>query len=191
MTAWAAVVVGIGFAAIEAIVLNVRIRDYDEGVYWQSIRALARGEPLFSSVFASQPPAFYYALLPFDVAGHAPASLRLGVLILGLVGLAATYVVGRLLAGPIAGLVAVLLAATSPLYLHQSAVVQADGPAVAVSTVSVAFALLAVRADGRKRDLLAKHAKQALGRHFLLFGRRTIGSMPGAVFCCAVTEPEN
>ena len=174
MTAWAAVVVGIGFAAIEAIVLNVRIRDYDEGVYWQSIRALARGEPLFSSVFASQPPAFYYALLPFDVAGHAPASLRLGVLILGLVGLAATYVVGRLLAGPIAGLVAVLLAATSPLYLHQSAVVQADGPAVAVSTVSVAFALLAVRADGRKRDLLAA----ATGLTFVLAtGLKLLGAV--------------
>ncbi|TMC29461.1 MAG: glycosyltransferase family 39 protein [Chloroflexi bacterium] len=174
MTAWAAVVVGIGFAAIEAIVLNVRIRDYDEGVYWQSIRALARGEPLFSSVFASQPPAFYYALLPFDVAGHAPASLRLGVLILGLVGLAATYVIGRLLAGPIAGLVAVLLAATSPLYLHQSAVVQADGPAVAVSTVSVAFALLAVRADGRKRDLLAA----ATGLTFVLAtGLKLLGAV--------------
>src|ERR1700737_4418191 len=112
VTAWAALVVGIGFIGIEAIVLGARIRDYDEGVYWQSVRALARGEPLFSSVFASQPPAFYYALLPFDDAWHSLAGLRVSVLILGVIGLAATYVVGRLLAGPVAGLVAVVLAAT-------------------------------------------------------------------------------
>ena len=43
VTAWAAVVVGIGFIGIGAIVLSARIRDYDEGVYWQSVRALARG----------------------------------------------------------------------------------------------------------------------------------------------------
>jgi hypothetical protein len=158
VTAWAAVLVGIGFGAIEAIVLNARVRDYDEGVYWQSIRALARGEPLFRSVFASQPPAFYYALLPFGLANRSLTSLRVGVLMLGLIGLAATYVVGRLLTGPLAGLVAVVLAATSPLYLHQSAIVQADGPAVAVSMVAVAFALLALRIDGRRRDALAAAA---------------------------------
>ena len=176
VTAWAALVVGIGFVAIEGIVLNARIRDYDEGVYWQSIRALARGEPLFSSVFASQPPAFYYALLPFDLAGHSLASLRLGVLILGLIGLAATYLVGRLLAGPMAGLVAVLLAATSPLYLHQSAIVQADGPAVAVSLVAVAFALLTVRPNGRQRDALgvATGLTLALATGFKLLGAVTL-----------------
>src|SRR5260370_40524496 len=122
LTAWAAVVIGVSFLAIETIVLNARIRDYDEGVYWQSVRALARGEPLFRSVFASQPPVFYEALLPFYWVGHSLSSLRIAVLMLGLVGLGATYVVGRLLAGHVTGLGAVVLAATSPLYLHQSAI---------------------------------------------------------------------
>jgi len=176
VTAGAAVVVGIGFAAIEAIVLNARIRDYDEGVYWQSVRALARGEPLFSSVFASQPPAFYYALLPFGVVGHSLASLRLGVLILGLIGLAATYLVGRVLAGPMAGIAAVLLAATSPLYLHQSGIVQADGPATALSVMAVAFALLAVRAKSSWRDALAVATglTLALATGFKLLGAITL-----------------
>src|ERR1700716_2648356 len=126
LTAWAAVAVGLGFLIAEAIVLNARVRDYDEGVYWQSIRAMARNEPLFRSVFASQPPVFYEALLPFYWVGHSLVSLRVGVLAIGLVGLGATYVVGRLLAGQVAGLIAVGLAASSPLYLHQSAIVQAD-----------------------------------------------------------------
>jgi 4-amino-4-deoxy-L-arabinose transferase-like glycosyltransferase len=154
--------VGLGFLAAEAIVLNAHIRDYDEGVYWQSIRAMARNEPLFQSVFAPQPPVFYAILLPFYWIGHSLTSLRIAVLFLGLVGLAATYVVGRLLAGHVAGLVAVVLVATSPLYLHQSAIVQADGPAVAIGMVAMALALTALRTDGRLRDALAVGAGLAL-----------------------------
>src|ERR1700738_4761158 len=99
---WAAILVGIGFVAAEAIVLRAPVGD-DEGVYWQSLRALARGEPLFSSVFASQPPGFYYAFLPFYGFAHSLTGLRVGVLLFGLVGLAATYVVSRLLGGGLAG----------------------------------------------------------------------------------------
>ena len=147
--------VALGFIAVEALVLNARVRDYDEGVYWQSIRAMSRNEPLFRSVFAPQPPVFYATLLPFYWVGHSLASLRLATLVLGVVGLGATYAVGRLLSGHAAGLVAVVLVATSPLYLHQSAIVQADGPAVAIGMVAVALALAALRAGGRLQDALA------------------------------------
>lgn len=163
MAAWvAAVLVGIGFVASEAIVLGARIRDYDEGVYWQSFRALARGETLFRSIFTPTPPAFYYTLLPFYAVAHSLPSLRLGVLVFGVIGLAATYFIGRLLAGELGGLVALFLAATSPLYLTQSAVLLADGPAVAISVVAVAVVMLAVRSDGRMRDALAVAAGLAL-----------------------------
>ena len=80
ISTWAAMAVGIGFALTELIMLDGRIRDYDEGVYWATIRALARGEPMFSAVFASSPPGFYYAVLPFYLAVHSLASLRAGVL---------------------------------------------------------------------------------------------------------------
>jgi 4-amino-4-deoxy-L-arabinose transferase-like glycosyltransferase len=158
----AAVVVGIGFVAAEAIVLTARVRDFDEGVYWQSIRALTRGEPLFRSVFAPQPPAFYYTLFPFYLVAHSLTSLRIAVLVFGVIGLAAVYLVGRLLAGEFGGLVASVLAATSPLYLHQSAIVQADGPAVAISIAALALALLAVRETGLWRDALAAACGLAL-----------------------------
>src|SRR5205085_235390 len=56
--------------AVLAVALAVRLpllaggqTDYDEGVYWQSLRALAAGHPLFSSVYSSQPPAFLMLLL--------------------------------------------------------------------------------------------------------------------------------
>ena len=162
VTTWAAVAVGVGFLATETVVLNARIRDYDEGVYWQSLRALVRGEPLFRSILATSPPGFYYAVLPFYWVGHSLGSLRVGILVLGLVGLAATYVAGRLLAGDLAGLIAVILVATSWHYVHQSAILQADGPAVAISMLALALALGAVRADGRLRDALAVGSGLAL-----------------------------
>ncbi len=48
----------VGFLALQLWLIHAGSRDYDEGVYWQSIRAMVRGEPLFRSIFASQPPAF-------------------------------------------------------------------------------------------------------------------------------------
>ena len=158
----AAVAVGVGFIVTEALMLNARIRDYDEGVFWQTIRALAHGEPMFSSVFASSPPGFFYALLPFYLLVHSLASLRAGVLFLCLVGLAATYVLARLLTGNLGGLVAVLLATTSFVYWHESTVLQADGPSVALSTLAVALSVLALRTEGRTRDGLAAAAGIAL-----------------------------
>src|SRR6059058_1661063 len=153
VSTWSALAVGIGFLLSEAIMLDARIRDYDEGVYWATFRALARGEPMFSTVFATSPPGFFYALLPFYLVVQSLASLRAGVLLLCLAGLAATYVMGGLLAGNLGGLVAVLLSATSSVYWHESTVLQADGPSLALSTVAVALAMLAVRteAGGRGR----------------------------------------
>src|SRR5215471_14608240 len=61
--------------------------DYDEGVYWQSLRALAAGRPLFSAVYSSQPPAFLLLLLPVHLAlGGSIAGDRLTVLVVALAG---------------------------------------------------------------------------------------------------------
>src|SRR2546423_7128287 len=107
VSTWSALAVGTGFLLTEVIMLGARIRDYDEGVYWATFRALARGEPMFSTVFATSPPGFFYALLPFYLVGHTFASLRAGVLLLCLAGLAAIYMLGRLLAGNLGAFTAV------------------------------------------------------------------------------------
>src|SRR5438105_2807527 len=129
------------FLGLALITLGAGLRDWDEGVYWQSLRALTRGETLFSSVFASQPPGFYFALLPFYAAARSIESLRIAVLLMTSAGLVAIYFAGRSLAGQEAGLVATLLVATSPLFVLQSTVAQADAPAVGLAVVAVAFAL--------------------------------------------------
>ena len=139
---------------------------------------MARGEPLFSSVFASQPPAFYYTLLPPYLIAHSVVSLRLSVLVLGVAGLVAVFIAGRMLAGTVAGFVALVLTATSPLYFHESAILQADGPAVALSVIAFALALVAVRHDG-----------QAVGTTKLT---REVGSRPmgeSRTGCCGRVRP--
>src|SRR5438132_13857831 len=129
------------FLGLALLTLGAGLRDWDEGVYWQSLRALTRGETLFSSVFAAQPQGFYFALLPFYAAAHSIESLRIAVLLMTSAGLVAIYFAGRSLAGQEAGLVATLLLATSPLFVLQSTVAQADAPAVGLAVVAVALAL--------------------------------------------------
>src|SRR5690348_107039 len=95
--------------------------DYDEGVYWQSLRAIAAGHALFASVYSSQPPAFLLLLLPGHLAsGGALLADRITVLALSLAGIAAAGRTAGLLAGRWAGLLAAALLAADPLFLRQS-----------------------------------------------------------------------
>jgi hypothetical protein len=135
-------------AAVLAVALALRAPllaggqiDYDEGVYWQSLRALAAGSPLFTAVYSSQPPAFLVLLLPGHLLlGGGLVGDRLTVLVLALAGIAAAGRTAGLLGGRWAGLLAAALLAADPLYLRQSVTLQADGPAVALGLVALAAA---------------------------------------------------
>ncbi|MFN2569105.1 MAG: ArnT family glycosyltransferase [Candidatus Dormibacteria bacterium] len=115
--------------------------DYDEGVYWASLRSLSEGHPLFSAVYSSQPPAFLPSLLPFyELLGHSLLAARLGILLFWMVTLIATHETGRALTGRTGALVATALVALDPLMLRQSVALMADGPAMAWGMVAVALA---------------------------------------------------
>jgi len=124
--------------------------DYDEGVYWQSLRALAAGHALFTSVYSSQPPGFLLLLLPGHLlSGGALLADRLAVLVLALAGIAAGGRTAGLLAGRWAGLLAAALLAADPLFLRQSVTLQAEGPAVALALIALAAAAEARHRGGR------------------------------------------
>lgn len=147
--------------------------DYDEGVYWQSLRALSAGHPLFTSIFSSQPPFFLLSLYPlysfFSLFwGPTLAAARLGIIVYSLVGLAAMYVAARLIGGRWVGLLALALLATDPFYLKESYTLQAEVPAVAWQLVALALAVAAARSQGRRRHLLALFAGAALGLGILV-----------------------
>ena len=120
--------------------LGVRFdRDsYDEGVYWQSLRAMSAGHTLYQPVFYSQPPIFLLATYPFyALFGQTLWAARFGIVVLSLLGLLGAFLLGKALSGRAGAIAAVLLLVANPLYLAQSQTLQAEA-------VSVAFSLLAV-----------------------------------------------
>lgn len=143
-----------GVAAMLALALALRAPllgggqiDYDEGVYWQSLRALASGHPLFTSVYSSQPPAFMALLMPLYLAlGPSIVAARATVLILALAGIVAVYRTSARLGDPRTGLLAAAILAADPLFLRQSVTLQADGPCVDGALIAVALAVEARRA---------------------------------------------
>ena len=138
--------------------------EYDEGVYWQSLRAMAAGHPLFGSVFSSQPPLFLLSVYPFYTTfGQSLTAARLALLFFALLGLAGVYIAGRSLGHRAIGALACLLLALDPLYEHAAHTVQAEMPSLALQIWAVICALLAMRATGRRRGWLAVGAGVLLG----------------------------
>ncbi len=131
------------------IALWMRLRDlglpfdrdgYDEGVYWQSLRAMGSGYHLYQNIFYSQPPFFLLSIFPtYMLFGQTLWSARLGIALISLIGFVGAFLLGTALSGRIGALAALLLLLIDPLYLQQSQTLQAEAP-------FVAFALLAVGA---------------------------------------------
>lgn len=113
-------------------------RDYDEGVYWQTLRALAAGYSLYDSVFYAQPPFFILSVFPlYALLGQTIWSARLAVAIMSLLGLLGAFLLGRALAGKTGGVVALLLLVADALYSRASQTLQAEAPAIAFSLLTV------------------------------------------------------
>lgn len=156
--------VAVGAAALLAV-LAVGLRvwrlapfqdNFDEGVYWASLRSLADGHAIFGEVFSSQPPLFLLSLLPgFEALGGTLLAARAIVLLLSLLGLVGAYLVARAIAGPAAGWIAVLLLACDARYLVLSSTVTAEVPAIAFQLLAIALVLAAARSAGRRAPLLA------------------------------------
>jgi len=106
--------------------------DYDEGVYWQTLRAMSAGYHLYGQIFCSQPPLFLVSIYPFyALFGSTIVSARVGVAALSLLGLAGAYLMGNALSGRVGGITALVILIVTPIWIAQSHVLQADGPATA------------------------------------------------------------
>ncbi|HEY1389484.1 MAG TPA: glycosyltransferase family 39 protein [Ktedonobacterales bacterium] len=166
---WVALGAGVIALALALQTLQGPSSDYDEGVYWQSLRAMADGHPLFSSVFSSQPPLFLLSVYPFYIIfGQSLGAARIALIFFSLAAIAGTYVAGRALGHPAIGAVACLLLALAPLYEHGAHTLQAELPSVALQIWAVACAILAMRASGRRRTWLAVGSGVLLGCALLI-----------------------
>src|SRR5262249_48457864 len=138
--------------------------DYDEGVYWQSLRAMANGQPLFAATFSSQPPFFLFALYPFYLLfGQTLVAARLALVLYSLAGVVAMYFAGRAIAGRWTGVIAAALLALDPLYAVESRTLQAEAPALVLQIICVALAAEAARRVRSTQCVLAAASGVALG----------------------------
>ena len=156
----------LGLAALLTIAVAMRLPvlaggqiDYDEGVYWQSLRAMAAGHPLFTSVYSSQPPAFLLLVFPAHLLlGGSIQADRVAMIVFSVLGMVAAYQLGTLLESCWTGVAAASLLAVDPLSFRESVTLQADGPAIALALAGLALAAAGRRRDNRAGALLAAAA---------------------------------
>jgi 4-amino-4-deoxy-L-arabinose transferase-like glycosyltransferase len=116
---------------------------YDEGVYWQSLRAMSAGYHLYEEIFYSQPPVFLLSVYPFyQLFGATVASARLGVISLSLLGIPGAYLMGTALAGRVGGIAAAVLLAITPMYFQQAHILEAEGPAIGLLFLTIGAAFM-------------------------------------------------
>jgi 4-amino-4-deoxy-L-arabinose transferase-like glycosyltransferase len=145
--------------------------EYDEGVYWQSLRAMAQGHPLYSSVFGSQPPGFLLGVYPgYLLLGQSIAAGRVVIALYALVGIVAIYVIGRALGGRWVGVLAAGLLALNPRYLQEATTLQAEIPSLTLSLVGIAIVAIIMRRTLSQtwRLLLIAAAGVALGAAIMM-----------------------
>ena len=145
--------------------------EYDEGVYWQSLRAMAQGHPLYSSVFGSQPPGFLLGVYPgYLLLGQSIAAGRVVIGLYALVGIVAVYAIGRALGGRWVGVLAAGLLALNPRYLQEATTLQAEIPSLTLSLVGIALVAVAMRGTLSQtwRLLMIAAAGGALGAAIMM-----------------------
>ncbi len=159
--------------------------EYDEGVYWLSLRAMAPGHPLYTSIAYAQPPFFLLSTYPgFLLFGQTLPGARFVVTLYSLVGIAALYFIGARLGGRYVGLAAAALLAVDPLYVALSRTLDAEVPALAFMLVGVALALEAVRweaPDDQRRRVLLLASGALLGLAVMTKLLAVVGIVPAAV----------
>ncbi len=128
--------------------------NYDEGNYLASLDALRHGQRLGRDVFLDQPPGWYLLLQALAVPfGNTVSGIRVALMLVALLGLAAAWGAARALAGPVAGLAAAAVLAIAPPYPTLAATVESDPSSTVLALAAIAIALYAYR--GRTKPWLA------------------------------------
>lgn len=123
--------------------------DYDEGVYLSSVDALEHGQKLGADVFAPQPPGFYLLLRLISALGaDSVRGFHWGMVVVAIATCAAAYLLGRAIAGPLAGVGASALLTITPSFTLIAHQVLADVPPL---TLSLFAFWLAWEAQRRER----------------------------------------
>jgi hypothetical protein len=127
---------------------------FDDGVFGSSALAMRAGEVPFRDIFSSQGPVFLPLVWVADLFGFRTMDApRLLAVAAGVLLTVAVYACGRRLTTRASALLAAGLVTTSGSVLWVTGPVNADGPALALSVLAVAFALR-YRDDPRLRTAI-------------------------------------
>jgi hypothetical protein len=128
--------------------------DDDEGIFLMTGKMLQLGYPLYTEVWFNYFPGFFVFLaMAFKLFGCSVAVGRSVVVLFATMGLLGVALIARELSGRLGAVSALILLALIPHFLKLSRAVMAEVPAIALVTVSIAFALYYLR-TGRRRWLI-------------------------------------
>jgi 4-amino-4-deoxy-L-arabinose transferase-like glycosyltransferase len=160
--------------------------NYDEGMYWSTLRAMVAGYARYQPIFHSQPPVFLASVYPlYLLFGQTLPAARIGAMLYCLVAIVASYVIGRALGGRWAGVATAALLALSPLFLGTTRILLPVAPALALALVGLACALEAPAHTGRTRRWLALVSGVTLGLAALTTLPATLALLPALLYLAA------
>jgi 4-amino-4-deoxy-L-arabinose transferase-like glycosyltransferase len=146
-----------------------KVDDADEWRYVACSRLLLHGYRLFDQVFSAQPPLLFASLATgMRAFGDNIGGARWVEILFGLLTIACSGWIAARLAGRWGAAAAVLLLCVSPAFLIYSHTVEAEGPMMALGTLSLALALQSRRATGVAGVWWAAAAGLALAAALLL-----------------------
>ncbi len=182
---WTLLAILAGALLLRILPLGAFSTEFDEGVYWLSLRAMAEGHALYSSIYYAQPPFFLLSVYPwFLLFGQTMPATRFVVALYSLVGIVATYFIGKGLGGRYVGLAAAALLAVDPLYLLLSRTLDAEGPSLAFMLAGIALAMHAARSEERAermRRALVVASGALLGLALMAKLLAIVGVVPAAI----------
>lgn len=116
--------------------------DADEWRYTACSRLVAHGYTMFSQVFSAQPPLLFVSLAAgLRAFGDSITGERPVEILFGLLCLASVVLLAWMLSGPVAAGASAVMLSVSPLFLVYSRAVEAEGPMMALTTLSLALAV--------------------------------------------------
>ena len=160
--------------------------NYDEGMYWSTLRAMAVGYARYTPTFHSQPPIFLTSIYPLYLFfGQALPAARIATMLYALVAIVAGYFVGRALGGRWAGVATAALLALSPLFLGTTRILLPVATALALGLVGLACALAAPAHTGQRRRWLALASGIALSLAALTTFPAALTLLPALLYLAA------
>ena len=129
---------------------------FDEAGYAAALDAIRHGQEIGSQVYIVQPPGFYFLIDSIGrTIGSSLHDVRVGMLLVSLVGIGAAYAIGRRYGGIAGGLGAASLLAIAPPFPVNAPRLEADPPSVTLGLVAIALAVWSYGPRKERRWLAA------------------------------------